>query len=170
MLLGYSTRSERMIRWSKEQLLRPAKHLCMMPGASGSSSSQQRTTCVQCGASILRPNDASLCATCRRKDTTGRTAEEVARRRRNAKYSLVAPFDPARPSCAFCVNYKGHLCAFGFPEALHSRDFARHCSCYEPLPGLVEASKQSRDPGAGRPPGGCGACHSCPRSQKASQG
>lgn len=122
-----------MIRWSKEQLLRPAKHLIHLRGSAGSGSA---CVCLNCGTSQPYKRDPQLCKPCWMKDPRGIETERIRRRKKRSKGYEVGPFDPRKPNCAFCVNYRGHTCAFGFPEAVASRLFAKDCSLFQPPPDV----------------------------------
>ena len=117
-----------MIRWSREQLPRPAKHLTTISGSCESRIDRPR--CFDCGKPINCSNAARLCRRCHRNDPAGRHADRVRRRQSEGPGYLIAPFNPDRPNCYYCINYRRHSCAFGFPESDESRSFAADCHIF----------------------------------------
>lgn len=113
-----------MIRYSRDQLLRPAKHLTLGPIRT------TRHNCHGCNKNIHSGNEFGLCQECVRRDPHA-TNELKLRRRQTGGYGYsTAPFNPERPTCVECVNYLRHRCGFGFPESDSNRLFAGECPLF----------------------------------------
>jgi hypothetical protein len=135
-----------MIGYTKEQLLRPAKHLTLMQGSCESRTGKR--SCLGCGKPINLNNTLKLCRPCSRKEPDGIRLDRIRRRQSMGKGYRLAPFNPDAPSCFYCVNYRNHSCGFGFPESDANRSFAIECHLFqadarkieqpaEPLPAVM---------------------------------
>ena len=110
-----------MTRWTKDQLLRPAKHLTLgIPRVA-------RNSCHTCGGNIHSGNEFGLCKECTRNDPGAKLVKKIRRRQSDGGGYAIMEFDPARPTCYYCESYRQHRCAFGFPESDYSRNFAAEC-------------------------------------------
>jgi hypothetical protein len=117
-----------MIGYTAEQLLRPAKHLTTIPGSCESRSGKPK--CLGCGKQVNLNNPLKLCRSCARQDPEAIRIAKIGRRSTMGSNYEVAPYDPERPNCFYCVNYRNHSCAFGIPESYDTRLFAIECNLF----------------------------------------
>ena len=127
-----------MIHWSKEQLLRPAKHLTTLEGSTDSVSAGPK--CLGCGKAIFRGSALGLCYGCAQSDPFSINQRRMVRRRSASKRSQAAPYNPDRPTCYYCFNYRSHVCIFGFPESEEDSRFACECLQFDLDCKRVQAS------------------------------
>lgn len=113
-----------MIGYSRDQLLRPAKHLTLGPAQVA------RNACHSCSGRIHSGNEFGLCRNCARSDPDARNILKIRRRQSSSRGYDLAAYDPMRPTCAQCENYLRHRCGFGFPESDANRLFAGECALF----------------------------------------
>lgn len=113
-----------MVGYSKDQLLRPAKHLTLGPVQVA------RNKCHNCAGNIHSGNEFGLCRQCAATDPGVMTVKKIRRRQSAGRGYDLAAYDPMRPTCAQCNNYLHHRCGFGFPESDGNRLFAGECHLF----------------------------------------